>query len=511
MMQTETYDYIVVGAGTAGCVLAARLSEAPEVRVLLIEAGSAEPLDLMAVPPAWPALMGSDADWADRSVPQEGADGLVVPLPRGRALGGSSSINAMTFLRGHRSSYDAWEKAGATGWTYDELLPYFKRSENLTGVPGRDPRYRGMDGPLRVAPAARPHPLSEAFFEAVRQTGHPVTEDFTSGLEAAFGWEDLTIVDGLRLDAATAYLRPVLDRPNLTVVTDALARRLTFDGDRCTGVEYGVGERRHSARAARETVLTAGALGSAQLLMLSGIGPEDHLREVGVEPRLHLAGVGDNLQDHPFTGVVYQSSRPVPPSMGNHGEVAGLIRTDPSLDGPDVQLQMVDVPLREDSLPGPAMDQGYMLMVALMTPFSRGTVRLTDATPGNALVVDPRYYTDPRDVDALVRGLRTVREIGRSEALAEWYGEESLPGADVQDDDALRAYVRRNIRTYSHYSGTCRMGTDDGAVVDPQLRVRGVEGLRVADASVMPTIVSANTNATVYAIAERAAELLRTS
>ncbi|MFF4693191.1 GMC family oxidoreductase [Streptomyces sp. NPDC001307] len=509
-MDTETFDYIVVGAGTAGCVLAARLSEDPEARVLLIEAGSAEPLDLMAVPPAWPALMGSDADWADHSVPQEGAGGMIIPLPRGRALGGSSSINAMTFLRGHRSSYDAWEKAGATGWTYDDLLPYFKRSENLTGVPGRDPRYRGMEGPLRVAPAARPHPLSDAFLEAVRQAGHPVTEDFTSGLEEAFGWEDLTIVDGHRLDAATAYLRPVLDRPNLTVVTDALAHRLTFDGERCTGVEYRVGEQRHSARAARETVLTAGALGSVQLLMLSGIGPEDHLREVGVEPRMNLAGVGANLQDHPFTGVVYQASRPVPPSMGNHGEVAGLIRTDPSLDGPDVQLQMVDVPLREDTLPGPEMDRGYMLMVALMRPFSRGTVRLADATPSSALVVDPRYYTDPRDVDALVRGLRTVREIGRTEALAEWRGEEALPGADAQDDEALRAYVRRNIRTYAHYSGTCRMGTDDTAVVDPQLRVRGVEGLRVADASVMPTIVSANTNATVYAIAERAAELLRT-
>ncbi|MFF0050756.1 GMC family oxidoreductase [Streptomyces sp. NPDC005498] len=511
MNTDQVYDYVIVGAGTAGCVLAARLSEDSDVKVLLLEAGAAEPLDLMAVPPAWPALMGTEADWADHTVPQPGADGLVVPWPRGRGLGGSSSINALCFLRGHFSSYDAWEQQGASGWSYQDLLPYFKRSENLTGVPGRDPRYRGMAGPLRVAPATDPHPLSTAFLASALEAGHPGTQDFTSGLDTAFGWGDLSILDGKRLDAATAYLRPVTDRANLHVVANALVHRLSFDGDRCTGVEYEVGGESRTARSDREVVLTAGAVGSAQLLMLSGIGPSEHLREFGIATRVDLAGVGANLQDHPMTGIVHESARPVPPAVNNHGEVQGLIRTDERLAGPDIQLQMVDVPLREDSLPGPDMGHGYTLMVALMTPYSRGTLRLAGPVPGAAPVIDPRYYSDSRDVDAMVHGLRVIREIGAADALAEWRGAEVLPGPGVQGDDELRAYVRRNIRSYGHYCGTCRIGgaDDPTAVVGTDLRVRGVEGLRVADASVMPSVVSANTNATVYAIAERAADLLR--
>ncbi|MER5793387.1 GMC family oxidoreductase N-terminal domain-containing protein [Streptomyces sp. NPDC001980] len=508
MGSASEFDYIVVGAGTAGCVLAARLSEESGARVLLLEAGGREPLEAMAVPPAWPTLLGTAADWADTTVPQTTA-GLAVPWPRGRGLGGSSSINAMNFLRGHRSGYDAWAAAGATGWGYDDLLPYFKRSENLTGVPGRDPAVRGMDGPLRVAPAAERHPLAEAGLAAAVQAGHTEVRDIACGLAEGFGWGDLNIVDGRRQDAAAAYLRPVLDRPNLHVVTGALVHRVLLDGDRCTGVEYVADGGTVVAHCAGEVVLSAGAVGSPQVLMLSGIGPRDHLARVGIDPVVDLPGVGAGLWDHPLSGIVYRAARPVPPAVNNHGEVQGLIRSGPQVAGPDLHIQFVDVPLREDSLPGPGMGQGYTLMVGLMMPFSRGTVRLATGTPGAPPLLDPRYYSDRRDLDAMVSGLRTAREIGDAPALADWRGEEALPGPAVRDDEQLAAYLRRNLRSYSHYAGTCRTGTDEAAVVDPALRVRGVGGLRVADASVMPASISANTNATVYAVAERAADLLR--
>jgi choline dehydrogenase-like flavoprotein len=505
---TPEFDYVVVGAGSAGCVIAARLSEDLGARVLLLEAGGREPLEAAAIPSAWPALLGTSVDWADKTVTQT-ATGSAVPWPRGRGLGGSSSINAMNFLRGHRSSYDAWIEAGAKGWGYDDLLPYFKRSENLTDIAGRDAAVRGMDGPLRVGPAVERHPVAKACLTAAVEAGHTEVQDIASGLEEGFGWGDLSIADGKRQDASEAYLRPVMKRPNLHVVTDALVHCVTLTGDRCTGVEYSVGGDIFTARCSGEVVLSAGAVGSPQILMLSGIGPQDHLTQVGIDTVVHLPGVGANLQDHAMSGIVYQSAQPVPPAANNHGEVQGLIRSNPQVTGPDVQIQLVDVPLREDSLPGPDMGQGYTIMVALMTPFSRGTVRLASTTPGAASLIDPQYYTDSRDLDAMASGLRTAREIGNSPALANWRGEEALPGPAIRDDKQLHTYLRKNLRSYSHYAGTCRIGIDETAVIDPELRVRGVSGLRIADASVMPAIISANTNATVYAIAERAADLLR--
>jgi choline dehydrogenase-like flavoprotein len=511
MERALDYDFIVIGAGSAGCVVAARLSENADARVLLLEAGGSEPHELMAVPPAWPTLQGTPADWADKTVPQTAAGNLVIPWPRGRGLGGSSSINAMNFLRGHRSSYDAWVEAGATGWGYDDLLPYFKRSENLTGVADRDPAVRGMDGPLRVGPAVQRHPLAQAGLQAAVEAGHKKVQDLAAGLEEGFGFGDLSIYEGKRSDAATAYLRPVLDRPNLDVATDTLVQRLVLEGNSCTGVEYSVNGRIHVAHCSSEVVLTAGAIGTPQLLLLSGIGPHQHLRHLGIDVTMDLPGVGSNLLDHAMTSVVYQSAQPVPQTANNHGEVQGLVRSSEQLAGPDLQLMFVDVPLRENSLPGPDMGQGYAIMVSLMTPFSRGTVRLASTTPGDTPLIDPQYYTDSRDLDPMISGLRMAREIGSAPALDPWRAEEALPGADAQDDEHLRGYVRKNLRAYSHYAGTCRMGTNDTAVVDPDLRVRGIDRLRVADASVMPALVSANTNATVYATAERAADLLRSS
>jgi choline dehydrogenase len=407
----------------------------------------------------------------------------------------------MVFARGHHSSYDSWGDHGAKGWTFDDLLPYFQRSETaLNGAPGR-----GTDGPLTVAPAAEPNDILLACLDSAVEAGHRRAVDISGGIEEGFAPVDLNVVAGRRQSAADAYLAPALGRPNLHVVTEAVAHRLLFAGNRCIGVEYGVDGEVHTAAAAREVVLAAGAVGSAHLLLRSGIGPGEVLRQAAVEVFHQLPGVGANLHDHPRANLVHSTRRQVPTPRNNHGEILGLLRSAPGLDGPDTQLIFIDIPLPNPVAP---VQNGFSIGVSPMRPVSRGTLRITSADPYAPPVLDPNYFAEEADVRAVRTGIATARRIVRSSPLAEWGVQEVSPGPDVVSARAVGDYARTYFGSYCHPVGTCAMGEDEVSVVDSELRVRGLDGLRVADAAVIPSIPSNNTNATVYAIAERAADLL---
>lgn len=504
MADQKTCDYLVIGGGTAGCVLAARLSEDPGVRVTLLEAGAADGPDSMSDPDptATVGLWRSSVDWAFSTVPQPGTEGAVHFWPRGKVLGGSSGINGMMHDRGHPSSYDAWEALGAKGWNHDTLLPFLRRSEH---VDGRDPRERGTDGPMRIEEGPPPSEFAGASYRAAVQAGHPACEDGAASRSEGVSWCETNIVAGRRQSAADAYLRPVLGRTNLTVLTGAHVRRLLFDGTRCRGAEYAANGAIHTVRADREVVLSAGVIGSPHLLLLSGVGPAGQLSDVGVPVVHDLPGVGENLHDHPMSWVAYEAARPM--GAGPDRQAHILTRSAPSV-RPDLLLLVVPSAL-QPRYTG-AWANGYSVFFALVDPASRGSIRLRSADPADAPAIDPAYLSDDRDLDRLVVGLGKAREVGAADALAGWRASELLPGADVRDDEACRAYVRRTAVSYFHPVGTCRIGTDGLAVVDPDLRVRGLDGLRVADASVMPSVVAAPTNAAVLGIAERAADLLLT-
>jgi choline dehydrogenase len=497
----ERFDYVVVGAGTAGCVVAGRLSENPDVRVLVLEAGSSERTRAMTVPHAWPENFGSAAEWNEFTTPQ--ADAGPVAYTRGRALGGSGAINAMAHVRGHRTVYDGWAADGAPGWGFEDLLPYFRRVERTYG---RDPALRGTDGPIGVGPPSSPHPVARAFMQALIDAGYPVTDDLSGANQEGACWADLAISDGERVSSADAYLRPFLNRPNLAVAADSLALGLRLHGGRCEGVEYLRDGRPTEVSVEREVILAAGAVGSPRLLMLSGIGPADQLRAAGIDVSAEVPGVGANLHDHPVVYTSHASPAALPVSDYNNGEAYAALRSELATNCPDLHLFPILLPIAAAGSEPPAT--GFVLTAAVMTPDSRGSVTLASSDPQAAGLIDPGLLRDERDLDRMETATTIVRELAASPAMAQFRQSEVWPGATVRTRAGLRAWIRSNVGTYYHPVGTCRMGDGPDAVVDLRLQVRGVAGLRVVDASVMPVIPNAHPNATVLAIAERAAELI---
>lgn len=498
------YDYVIVGAGSAGSVVANRLISAdPALEVLLLEAGGADTRPEIFIPSALPALFGTEVDWAYLTDPEPGLDGRQIYHPRGKVLGGSSAINGMIYIRGNRHDFDRWAAAGNAGWSYEEVLPYFVRAEGNSR--GAD-RYHGGDGPLAVSDNPALDPRSEAFLDAAKELGYAVNPDFNGAEQDGFGPFQVNIRSGRRITSAEAFLRPVLGQPNLTVATNALATRIVLTDGRASRLDYVRDGETIEVHIRRELVLCAGAFESPKLLMLSGIGPAGHLTDIGVPVAVDLPGVGGNLHDHPRIDVAFGNPSPteIDPAS-NILEVAGFLNTAADPQGPDVQFHFAT------TLVNPALldrGPGWQIIVCPTRPRSRGEVRLRSADPGDHPTLLFNYLAESEDRAALLRGLAVARELGRSDAFADIRGKELFPGADVRDEKDLEACLRQMMDSEYHPVGSCKMGTDEFAVVDPQLRVRGVYGLRVADASVFPEITSGNTNAATVMVGEKAADLL---
>jgi choline dehydrogenase len=498
-------DVIVVGSGSAGAVIARRLADAG-AQVVLLEAGGPDTNPAIHDPTRLFELWDSAQDWGYRTIPQAACAGRELQWPRGKVLGGSSALNGMIYARGHRSDYDAWAYLGNDGWGYDDVLPLFKRSEDFDRG---ESAYHGAGGPLHVLSRYEPHPVIAAAVAAAQEAGIPFNDDSNGEQLEGVAFAQLTIKHGLRHGVASAFLAPVADLPGLAVLTGAHVRRLLFEGGRCAGVELERGGVLERIRAEGEVIVCGGTVESPKLLMLSGIGPAGDLHRLGIEVVADLPGVGRNLHDHVLSPVIHGASQPVPPPVPGlqplHGQLFWHSR--PGLPGPDIQPLFFHLPLYLEGMEGPP--DGYTLMAGIIRPASRGSLRLASADPGAPPLIDPAYLSCDADVDALVAALELCREIGDQNALAGWRDGELYPGPSVRSAGDLRDYVRRTAVTYHHQVGTCKMGVDEHAVVDPQLRVRGVEGLRVADASVMPFVSSGNTHAPAVMIGERAADLVR--
>ena len=529
--QAEAFDYVVVGAGTAGCVLASRLSEDPNTRVALVEAGGPDRHPLIHIPATVAAAISRPSlNWRFTTVPQAHLAGRRIPIPRGRVIGGSGSINGMVYFRGHPSDFDDWAAAGNLGWSYPEVLPYFLRSEKNDAYPNSV--YHSQTGPMNVTHVRRPNPMTPAFLEAMRAMGFRLTDDFNGPTSEGYGPRQGTILNGRRVSTATAYLRPAARRANLMILTHSRVLAVQIQKRRATGVSLlGPGGKRELV-ARREVILCAGAILSPHLLMLSGVGDEQALRAAGIGVQHHLPGVGANYHDHLAVAVLMEmknsdsygiSWRAAPrdlanvfeyalfrsgPLASNVFEATGFIRTRQELKRPDVQVVFQAARRNRGTFPFP-LGHGFAISIVGLYPKSRGRVRLAGSDPLAAPLVDPQLLSDPDDAATLLRGLKLGRQLTQASAFTRYRAREVQPGPGVQEEAALLDYIRRTAGTVHHPCGSCRMGADDMAVVDAQLRVRGLEALRVADASAFPSIVGGNTNAAVVMIAEKAADMIR--
>lgn len=524
----ELFDYVIVGAGSAGCVLADRLSADGKNRVLVLEYGGSDRSVFIQMPSALSIPMNMKRyNWMYESEPEPGLGGRRLHCPRGKVLGGSSSINGMVYMRGAPADFDRWQEEGAQGWSYADVLPYFRRAEGRRE--GGD-EYRGADGPLATRYGTLENPLYKAFVEAAQQAGYPATDDVNGFQQEGFGRMDMTVKDGVRWSAANAYLKPAMKRANLKVETHARVERVLFEGRRAVGVAWSRGGERHEVRAAREVILSGGPINSPQLLKLSGIGNADELHAHGIDIVSHRPGVGENLQDHLEFYFQVACTKPITlySKMGlvargmigarwlltgeglgatNHFETCGFIRSRPGIASPDIQYHFLPLAVTYDGQ-GMASEHGFQAHVGPMRSKSRGWVRLRSADPAEPPRLQFNYLTHPDDMVEMRACVRLTREIFAQKAFDPYRGREIQPGAEVTSDEAIDAFVREKTESAYHPSCTCRMGSpsDPQAVLDPQMRVIGVEGLRVVDSSAMPSITNANLNAPTIMMAEKAAD-----